>query len=168
MASAVYNQRCDCNSSIECSRKRPTKQIMVEVKIGSIWTPHSIGAYAIIPTNTHGIMGAGVAQAAADRYPTLRRMYKTWVQTQNKADPMIWPVGRLILFPTKYRPALSADTDLIKEAASLLLEKLRRREFKYRITSPLLGCGLGGLKWETVEPLLRPLADWGVEFYKER
>ncbi len=113
----------------------------------------------VVPVNTVGAMGAGLAKAFARRYPDLASAYA--IQCAKKrlivGTLFYWraPDGKTIVcLPTKRdwrEPSRVEDV-----ARSLLV--FRRTYDAFDVTSvslPQLGCGLGGLDWENqVKPLM--------------
>jgi O-acetyl-ADP-ribose deacetylase (regulator of RNase III) len=110
--------------------------------------------------NCIGIMGGGLALAFKKRYPD---MFKEYVEIckQGKLAPgfmHVWnnptpPPNYIINFPTK--DDLS-PSELVYISSGLLT--LRKEMLDKHINSigiPALGCGLGGLLWEDVLPLLK-------------
>lgn len=130
--------------------------------------------WAVIPTNggwkrvgfrTVGILGAGLALAAEQRH----RGFPDFVGAHNANGGHTSPgfdwSSRLIAFPTKpldaARPHLSwkgpASLPLIATVASKLNQELLRFHAQIapgRVWIPMVGCGLGGLMWEDVKPVL--------------
>ncbi len=127
----------------------------------------------VIPINTMGVMGAGVAKAAAVRYP--------WVleSQQQVIDSTGLSVGRLynceapkkephqkmaaydqddpdlILFPTKKHwkdpSQYSYIFDGLRELNGALYWYMTAGTNENRTVGiPALGCGLGGLRWDFV------------------
>jgi hypothetical protein len=136
--------------------------------IGSIWDFHKQGHWVIVPTNGNrtkdglAVMGAGVAKDAALRYPELMELLGEALAGGNGVN--VFPDQRIITFPTKNNWRNPSDVMLIHRSC---------QEFKRIIEnwqgecpafySPQLGCGLGGLKWEMVKPILEKyLNDWVI------
>jgi O-acetyl-ADP-ribose deacetylase (regulator of RNase III) len=120
------------------------------------------GAEALVnPVNTAGVMGAGLALQFRRAFPGNYAQYRqTWLRHQMstgrvhmtfRADT---PGPRYIFnFPTKrhYR-----DKSRLADIEAGLAD-LRRLILRHRISSiavPALGCGLGGLDWADVKPLI--------------
>lgn len=114
----------------------------------------------VIPVNTVGVMGAGLALAARKKWP--------WVAGAHFAlcewnAPVRLAIGRVvlledpgsgqpvILFPTKRHWKDPSLLSYIEEGAEALAG-LPYMESPVLI--PRLGCGLGGLAWEDVKPIL--------------
>jgi len=111
---------------------------------GDIWTyvpTHRI----VIPTNTLGVMGAGLALAAKQKYPGIQDAYK-WALTFMPDKRVPWWDKRfpdLILAPTKRH---WVDKSRPQDVADILLKLSKMQGGPYAI--PEMGCGLGGLAWE--------------------
>lgn len=148
---------------------------MIEYRSGDIWKS---GANTIvIPVNCVGVMGAGLAKQAKDRYAHTQMFshYQNMCQTKELKlgfYPMFWldTMPFLCLFPTKHH--YSEKSDLIKIYQTLIL--LRRQMERLRpetqvIAIPQLGCGLGGLKWDVVrtaiEEVLRDMPHHQILVY---
>lgn len=111
-------------------------------------------------TNTQGIMGAGIAKAFKDRYPRMFKGYKLCCEEDYHT------VARPHLFRMNSKDDWIlnlATKDMVWNPSNLqnialgLVWLLGNCE-KQKITSigfPALGCGLGGLKWEDVKPVMQ-------------
>jgi O-acetyl-ADP-ribose deacetylase (regulator of RNase III) len=112
----------------------------------------------VIPVNTMGIAGAGLARQWKIQYPDEHRLYGIVCKDQRfnigEVLPVISTPGRLFLcFPTKIVPQKRSELVWIEDG----LSDLRRLISTLRIQSlalPALGCGLGGLLWKDVRPLI--------------
>ena len=112
----------------------------------------------VIPVNTLGIAGAGLARQWKIQYPNEHRLYGIVCKDKRfsigKVLPVISSPNRLFLcFPTKIVPHRRSELVWIEDG----LSDLKRLIPTLRIQSvamPALGCGLGGLDWKTVRPLI--------------
>ena len=112
----------------------------------------------VIPVNTLGIAGAGLARQWKIQYPNEHRLYGIVCKDKRfnigKVLPVISSPNRLFLcFPTKIVPHKRSELAWIEDG----LSDLKRLIPTLRIQSvalPALGCGLGGLDWKTVRPLI--------------
>ena len=112
------------------------------------------------PVNCVGVMGRGLALQFKRRYPAVFRAYR-----QACRDGELCP-GRVLLLPTgSDRPRAIAhfstkrhwrDPSRIEDIDAGLchLATTIRRLRVPSIAVPPLGCGLGGLDWHTVRPLI--------------
>ena len=111
--------------------------------VGDIWSyldTHTI----VIPTNRLGVMGAGLALQAKQKFPHIQESYQKALSTlDDKGAP--WysdEFPHLILAPTKRHWKDKSNT---KDLNKLLwdLSCLKGGPF----AMPEMGCGLGGLTW---------------------
>ncbi len=113
----------------------------------------------VIPVNTIGVAGAGLARQWAIRYPKEEYIYSTACRKKQLTVGAILPVsssvdGHIFLcFPTKIVPQMSSDLAWIEGGLSALKRCISARQIK-SVAIPALGCGLGGLSWEKVKPLI--------------
>lgn len=122
----------------------------------------------VVPVNTvPGVMGAGLAKAFATKYPGLSAEHRRACNVSELAVGLPHAVGLdagrlLILFPTKAdwrKPSRLEWIESGLDNIAAILAELGGQE-KYRsMAVPALGCGLGGLAWEDVFPLIVNLAE---------
>ena len=115
------------------------------------------------PINCAGAMGAGLALQFKRRFPEMFGDYvrRCAAGLVKPGEPYLWRGERRILnFPTKRHWRDPSDIRFVADGLAYLTGAGRE------ITSlavPALGCGLGGLAWEDVLPVLkRGLAELGV------
>ena len=111
----------------------------------------------VIPVNTVGVPGAGLAKAWARKDPEAAKLYKVLckmerihvgeVTTITNAD-LFW-----VLFPTKEHWMEPSKLEWIEDGLIYLCQVIKDLQLK-SIAIPALGCGLGGLDWEDVKPLM--------------
>ena len=145
----------------------------MQIQQGNLWDYHKRGHWVCVTTNgvvnSVGllIMGKGVALEAAERFPGLRRLLGEKVRQYGNA-PVLCPNERVISFPTKHHWKDTSDLSLIQASAEgLKLCWPIVRDFSTMagvqplpICLPKVGCGNGGLDWNTqVLPLLSRLLD---------
>lgn len=130
----------------------------VEVAVGvDLWELWEAGRWAVIPTNTQrrrdgtAVMGAGLAAAAAARFDGLAARYGAALG--NHQTRLAVRDHRLLLAPTKDHWRDPATLELVAASATACATYARRHNCSLAV--PALGCGLGGLEWVDVEPLLR-------------
>ncbi len=107
--------------------------------------------------NCVGVMGKGVALEFKNRYPKMFGDYKSKCDLGEvkPGQPYLWEddSAQVLNFPTKRHwrdgSLLQDIEDGLKHLASSY-EKLGIQS----IAMPALGCGLGGLKWSEVQPLI--------------
>lgn len=145
----------------------------MQLRIGNLWTYHLNGCWICITTNgivaRDGglVMGKGLALEAANRFPTLRFTLGNSVR-QNGNVLVLCPQERIISFPTKHHWRQDSDLVLIKQSVQTLVtsrpviqqfDELFHRS-SLPVCLPKVGCGNGGLNWNTqVCPLLSDLLD---------
>jgi O-acetyl-ADP-ribose deacetylase (regulator of RNase III) len=139
--------------------------------MGSCGDIFTSGAEAIvIPTNCIGTQGAGLARQAAKRWPAWSRHYTAWCSERRCTERRMMP-GQV----HTYRTGFSCDPQIIAVATKdhwrdpsriewiesgieSITEVVLNRGFT-SIAIPALGCGLGGLDWNDVRPLIEAAAE---------
>lgn len=130
----------------------------------------------VVAVNTQGVAGAGQALAAKERYPDWFRAYKS------ECDGARMKPGGIHFFPRKMRPNVIsfATKDHWKNRSRIEwiddgMRALAALASEVRIDSVALGalgCGLGGLRWSDVLPLIeraaRTMPDVRVMVYGPR
>jgi hypothetical protein len=120
--------------------------------------------YVVIPTNLCvdkdglAVMGRGLAKQFSDEIPTL----KQWLGRRLRCFGnriQVFPTARLIAVPTKQDWKDKSDLKLIESGLAQLENLIHHDKNHYggrisHVYVPRLGCGLGGLKWGDVEPLV--------------
>lgn len=96
------------------------------------------------------IMGGGCAREAAERYPWLPTHYGRMIEEHGHH---VFLIGKLVMFPTKWTLREQADLGLIERSCDEL-ESLADVYGWKEIALPAPGCGLGGLLWKDVTPIL--------------
>lgn len=145
---------------------------------GDIWTWNDEGRWITICVNIgwkkdgSNPMGAGIAKAAAERYPDLPAWYGKRCK-KYRADTAVAPYedGKLFLFPTKPldedQPWMSWKSDsslaLIERSCKQIVKLVdvlsERGIFIPRVGLPLPGCGNGNLTPKQVKPVIKDLLD---------
>lgn len=151
---------------------------MILYKTGNIFDADVL--CLVNPVNTVGVMGKGLALAFKQQYPRMFRAYQTLCKYDmlTIGNPWMWSSSFgefVLLFPTKVHWRAPSLTRYIGDGLCSFADKVHRGVYKYPIESiafPALGCGLGGLDFETqVKPLFEMyLADLPirVEVYTGR
>jgi len=132
---------------------------MIELKKGNILKQE---AEALINTvNCVGVMGRGIALQFREAFP---ENYKRYKEACNKKEVkpgrmfvfdtnmMIGP-RTIINFPTKRHWREKSRIEDIEAGLRDLVNVLHARNL-HSIAIPPLGCGLGGLDWKTVRPMI--------------
>lgn len=157
---------------------------------GDVWS-YSCDAICVttngfVKNNGEAVMGRGIAQQAAQRYPELPRLLGRAIRRYGNLPALLIPYPPAIIsFPVKpaeavvatdksniiprlrgqFMPghrapgwACMASLDLIVESAKELVHMADTFRFK-NVALPHPGCGNGGLKWEDVQPALAEILD---------
>lgn len=118
---------------------------------------------AIVNTvNTVGVMGKGIALQFKERYP---QNFKAYADACKRNEVQIGKMfvfrelelnGEKIIinFPTKVEWYRNSQYNYIEEGLKDLVRVIIENHIK-SISIPPLGCGNGGLKWETVKALMQ-------------
>lgn len=128
------------------------------------------------PVNTVGVMGAGLALNFKSKYPGMFQRYFDDCRAGllRVGEVKLYPVehGKRFIanFPTKEHWGNSSKIEWIQDGLDDLREKLNGVAVSGKsIAFPKIGCGLGGLDWEDVKPLLvKTFSDYEpvVEIYE--
>ncbi len=111
------------------------------------------------PVNTQGVMGKGLAQQFKRAFPEVFQSYMRACKAGEVAPGKIHVVPRsmaprfILNFPTKKHWRHPSKLEYIRDGLDDLVQQVRALEIR-SIAIPPLGCGLGGLAWEDVRPLI--------------
>ncbi|MEX2223219.1 MAG: macro domain-containing protein [Candidatus Rokuibacteriota bacterium] len=121
-----------------------------------------VDAEALVNTvNCDGFMGKGIALQFKQAYPENFRVYERACRA-GEVEPgrmLVFPTNSLvnpkyiINFPTKRHWREKSRIEYITSGLRALIEETRRLQIG-SIAVPPLGCGLGGLDWREVRPLI--------------
>jgi len=134
----------------------------MEIIKDDIWG-YRVCGYVVIPTNGtvtragQAVMGRGLAQQMAKRYPDFPRLLAQHLLTDGNTLK-VWPQYSVITFPVKHNWQYNADLRLIEESAKALGDYLTAQvdnPYGLAVYCPKVGCGNGRLCWENVEPILK-------------
>lgn len=127
----------------------------------NIWDMEGI---KVIPTNLQvkkngeAVMGAGLAKQAAERYPDLPKELGKYMTYGGLRRVHYLAFQNVLVFPTKNHWKDPADLQLIKDMATDTADwlwSIAGDNLFVTLLVPKLGCGLGGLDWSVVKPLLQ-------------
>jgi O-acetyl-ADP-ribose deacetylase (regulator of RNase III) len=112
--------------------------------------------------NTKGVMGKGIALQFKKAYPAMFKAYHKAcrvgeVQTgkMHTFDRGVSECPRYIInFPTKAHWRLPSKIEYIQDGLSALVLEVKHNAIQ-SIAIPALGCGLGGLEWDEVFPMIQ-------------
>jgi O-acetyl-ADP-ribose deacetylase (regulator of RNase III) len=119
-------------------------------------------AEAIVNTvNCVGIMGRGIALQFQKAFPDNYKAYKEACSRKEvvPGSMFIFDTGQMVNpryivnFPTKRHWKSQSRLDDIKTGLAALARELKERGI-HSVAIPPLGCGLGGLSWNEVRPLI--------------
>lgn len=123
------------------------ERAIFQERFGDIWeTAAELGLPVVVPVNTVGVMGAGVAKQAVQRYPQLLKQYRALLPALRQGRSVYLPQFQVVLFPTKRHWSDRADLELIASAA--------RSMPCTAAIFPRVGAGLGRLNWSEVKSVL--------------
>ena len=108
------------------------------------------GTEALVnPVNTVGVMGAGLALQFKKQYPENYEAYRKVCLVGALSKLPRW----ILNVPTKTHYNKPSTLDYIRRSAEALAAELVNRKI-LSVAIPPLGCGLGGLSWGDVKPIL--------------
>ena len=112
------------------------------------------------PVNMVGVMGSGLAKSFKDTFHEMFEQYKAACKSGRMQEkgmflwrPDDWNSHWVLCFPTKNHWSEKSHLRLIERGLEIFVQGYA----KTGITSaafPALGCGLGGLRWKEVGPLM--------------
>ena len=129
---------------------------------GDLWQRHAAGD--VVAITTGGLVGksgacampAGCAGQAKKKFPGLDRVLGGLINTHGNH---VFDLGnRVVSFPVEETPFVVPDLKLIEQSCLELLELADQKQWQ-RIVVPRPGCGIGGLDWRLVRPLLEKYFD---------
>ena len=122
-----------------------------------------------IPVNCVGVMGKGLALDFKKMYPKLASIYRAFCNDGHLTvgDPCILTnrggiSGSVVFFPTKNDWRNPSELNWIREGLIRLATQPSHTQWRKQtrnIHIPKLGCGLGGLDWADVRPLIVQFAE---------
>jgi len=132
---------------------------MIKCSTGNIFG--SQAEAMVNPVNCVGVMGKGLALKFKQMYPENFKAYRRACHNGEVRPGKMYvtfpdnvPPPRIIInFPTKRRWNESSRTEDINAGLADLVLVVRSERIR-SIAIPALGCGLGGLDWNTVRPLI--------------
>ncbi len=132
---------------------------MIEFQQGNIL--HADAEALVNTVNCVGIMGRGIALQFRKEFPENYTVYKSACDRRElqPGKMLVFDLNRLqhprfiINFPTKRHWKSKSRIEDIQAGLATLVEEVRRLKIQ-SIAIPPLGCGLGGLNWSDVRPLI--------------
>ena len=115
----------------------------------------------VIPVNCKGVMGAGLALQFKERYSRASAKYimacaRNQVEL-GEVNIFSYSGGKVIFFPTKDHWRDYSLKNSIRDGLNSLAGQVSLLDIK-SIAFPRLGCGLGGLYWPDIKPLMEEFA----------
>jgi len=132
---------------------------MIHYKTGNLLKTE---AEALVNTvNCVGVMGRGIALQFQKAYPDNFEAYKKLCDNKQMQAGQVFVFDRnsylnpryIINFPTKKHWREKSKIEDIQKGLQSLIEEIQNHHIQ-SIAIPPLGCGLGGLSWEQVRPLI--------------
>ena len=133
---------------------------------GDLWEIGKTGDAIVITTNGtqrsngENVMGGGCALEAALKFPWLPAELGRRIQKKGNHVHVFHydSTMALVTFPTKENVARRSILPLIIRSTQELIEYADDYSWK-KVVLPRPGCGLGGLSWEEVGPILSEMLD---------
>lgn len=116
-------------------------------------------AQVIVNTvNTVGVMGKGIAKKYKELYPDMYRQYRDYCENGQLEIGKLWIYKTedkwILNFPTKKSWRKPSRIEYIEAGLRKFVDTYAEKGI-YSISFPQLGCGNGGLEWESeVKPLM--------------
>lgn len=118
---------------------------------------HSHAQTYVNTVNTVGVMGKGLALQFKNKYPEMFKAYQKICRNHllDIGKLYLWKGSEkwILMFPTKKHWMDSSQIEFIESGLKKFVDNYRRIGIQ-SIAFPKLGCGLGGLEWEMVQPLM--------------
>lgn len=120
-------------------------------------------AEALVNTvNCVGVMGRGIALQFRKAFPENFRVYKSACDKKlfHPGQMLVYDLNRfenpkyVINFPTKRHWKGKSKIEDIEAGLKALVEEVNQHNIR-SIAIPPLGCGLGGLEWEQIKPMIQ-------------
>lgn len=120
--------------------------------------------FIVIPVNTMGVMGKGLAKQFGDKHPNIRKTYRNMCHyNQISRGGDIFIIRDFIMFatkehwkrPSKYSYIATGLENIISHFSNVPNERLNGT---LTIKIPKLGCGLGGLDYNVIKPMYEEFA----------
>ena len=137
---------------------------MIEFRTGDIFD--SYAEALVCPVNCEGVMGKGLAKEFKRIFPENYSMYRNYCLDKRLNPGHIFVTDRgkdrvprfILNFPTKDRWRNKSNLVDIQHGLNALQSHIIGRMIK-SVAVPTLGCGLGGLNWIDVKPLIQKMSD---------
>lgn len=112
--------------------------------------------------NTKGLMSSGIAVLFKNKFPLMHENYLRLCELEAFKPGTTWVVseGDTVIFnvASQELPGANASYDYLRNALKDGLDKADRLGIR-ELALPQIGCGVGGLDWSLVEPIIREEAE---------
>ena len=130
---------------------------MIIYKEGNMF--NSDANYLVNPVNTVGTSGKGLALEFKKKYPKANKIYQSVCSYDEFkiGEILHTPTGDdkvVLFFPTKQHWRDPSKYDYIERGLESLQHCCQNMKQGSIVAIPQLGCGLGGLEWKKVLPLI--------------
>lgn len=130
-------------------------------QIGNIWSVPAdaicVTTNGVVMNNEKLVMGGGIAKEAKDKFPGIDYLLGKYInEWENRCFYL--KKFKIISFPTKHHYKDPSCLKLIEKSCKELIEICDKFNLQ-EVSLPRPGCGLGGLKWEQVKPILEKYLD---------
>jgi len=129
---------------------------MIKYMEGNIFD--STADILVNPVNCRGVMGGGLALEFKKRYPEMYRWHLVAIVfgSLKIGRPWLWHniygIQDVLCFPTKDHWKDPSKLEYIVDGLEWCWHFIKPRQ---TIAFPKLGCGLGGLDWDDVQPVMK-------------
>src|SRR5690606_6605065 len=129
------------------------------IKNGNIFDYIDKNTYLVNPVNCVGVMGAGLAKAFKERFPENFSEYKKICDSGKFYPGDVFYYfdqesnTEILNVATKGHWKDNSKPKFIEKAMHNVCKEVYMRQAT-QVALPALGCGLGGMKWETVLPII--------------
>lgn len=107
----------------------------------------------VCPTNTVGVMGAGLAKTCRDAFPGLFEAYQAACRNDTHTTKQAIIIDRVACVASKQHWRNPSQLSYVEQGLRSLKQQLTGRS----VAIPRIGCGLGGLDWITVRNLIEDI-----------
>ena len=130
---------------------------MIEERIGDLFAQEDLKALAH-GCNCAGAMGKGIAVGFKERYPQMYKLYQSFCKAgavPGEVFPYYDRDTDVVIYNlmTQRHWTTPATIEAIEQSVRTMMEMLQDIQIK-TVGIPKIGCGLGGLDWKDVLPVL--------------
>ena len=135
---------------------------MIEERIGDLFAQEDLKALAH-GCNCAGAMGKGIAVGFKERYPQMYKLYQSFCKAgavPGEVFPYYDRDTDVVIYNlmTQRHWTTPATIEAIEQSVRTMMEMLQDIQIK-TVGIPKIGCGLGGLDWKDVQPLLEKISE---------